>query len=157
MRTHSILNLRTAVIAFALAVALVSPALHAQRRPILSQVDIPFAFEVGSTHFAAGKYTLSNSTEHALDVQGAKRSAITMSWHEIGLRPSPTSKVVFYRYGNQYFLREVWTQGNADHLYCPESKAEREAGSSPKPYDRASLAARTHVEIAEIALPERPR
>ena len=92
-----------------------------------SGVDIPFAFTVGSTHFAPGRYILTHPWEHLLVVQGATRSAQTMSSYETNLTPSGTSKVVFHRYGNQYFLREVWTKGNVDHLYCPESKAEHEA------------------------------
>jgi hypothetical protein len=153
MRTHSILNIRTAVIASALAVALVSPALHAQGPSARSQVDVPFAFQVGSTHFAAGTYVLSDPQEHILDVQGPTRSALAMTWHGTSLTPSPTSKVIFDRYGNQYFLREVWIKGKVDHLLCAESKAEQEARRSQKPYDRASVPTHTRVEIALLQNP----
>jgi len=153
MHTHSILNIRTAVIASALAVALVSPALHAQGPSARSQVDVPFAFEVGSTHFAAGTYILSDPQEHVLDVQGATRSALAMTWHETNLTPAPASKVIFDRYGNQYFLREVWIKGKVEHFLCAESKAEKEVRRSQKPYDRASLATHTHVEIALLQSP----
>lgn len=153
MRTHSILNIRTALIASALAVALVSPTLHGQNASARSQMDVPFAFQVGSTHFAAGTYILSGPQEHILDVQGPTRSALTMSWYETSLTPAPASKVIFDRYGNQYFLREVWIKGKVDHLLCPESKAEHEARLPQKPYDRASLPTRTHVEIALLQGP----
>ncbi len=153
MRTHSILNIRTAVIASALAVALVSPALHAQNPSMRSQVHVPFAFEVGSTHFAAGTYILTDPREHILDVQGPTRSALTMSWNETSRTPAPTSEITFDRYGNQYFLREVWIKGKIDHLRCPESKAEQEARRHQKPYDRASLPTHTHVEIALLQSP----
>ena len=153
MRTHSILNIRTAVIASALAVALVSPALHAQGPSARSQVDVPFAFQVGSTHFAAGTYVLSDPQEHILDVQGPTRSALAMTWHGTSLTPSPTSKVIFDRYGNQYFLREVWIKGKVDHLLCAESKAEQEARRPQEASDRASLATDTHVEVALLQSP----
>jgi hypothetical protein len=154
MRTLSILNIRTAVIVSALAVALVSPALHAQNPFMQSQVDIPFAFEAGLAHFTAGKYILSAPREHILVVQGTTRSGLTMSSYETSLTPASESKVVFYRYGNQYFLREVWIKGKVDHLRCVESKAEEEARRPRRAYDHASLANRTYVEIALLQSPQ---
>ncbi len=153
MNTHSILNIRTAVIASALAVALVSPALHAQDPTRPSRVNVPFAFDAGSTHFAAGTYTLSNPEEHILSVQGRAHSALMLNWFETGTKPAAESKAVFDRYGNQYFLREVWTKGEVDHILCPESKAEREIRGHQRAEDRASLATPTHVEIALLQNP----
>jgi hypothetical protein len=153
MRTHSILNIRTAVIASALAVALISPALHAQDPSERSKVNVPFAFQSGSTHFAPGTYILSDPQEHVLAVQGATRSGLTMTWHKTDRSPATVSKVVFHRYGNQYFLREVWIQGKVDHLLCTESKAEQEARRPQEASDRASLATDTHVEVALLQSP----
>jgi hypothetical protein len=110
MLTLSKLNIRAAVAGVALAVALASPALHAQWVPERTQVIVPFAFEVGSTHFAPGTYILSNAGEHVVLVQNGKHSALTMSSPEMAPKPPATSKVVFHRYGNQYFLAEVWNR-----------------------------------------------
>ena len=148
MLTLSKLKLHTAVLVAALTMALVSPASRAQSSSMQNGVDIPFAFTVGSTHFAPGRYILTHPWEHLLVVQGATRSAQTMSSYEINLTPSGTSKVVFHRYGNQYFLREVWTKGNVDHLYCPESKAEHEAERTESGDERAATPTQNNVEIA---------
>jgi hypothetical protein len=153
MRTPSILNIRTAVIASTLAVALISPALHAQGPTARSRVDVPFAFQVGSTHFAAGTYILSDPQEYILDVQGDSRSALAMTSNETNVTPASKSKVVFDHYGNQYFLREVWISGKVDHLVCSESKAEHEARKAETGYDRASVAHHTNVEIALLQSP----
>jgi hypothetical protein len=148
MRIPSIFNRRAAVITSALAVALVAPALHAQDQITRSQITVPFAFEVGSARFSAGKYILDASREHILLVEGAKRSALAMTSYETSLNPASQSAVVFYRYGNQYSLREVWSRDDGDHLRCPESKAEQEIRRSYRAYARASLMTRTPAETA---------
>jgi hypothetical protein len=43
------------------------------------------------------------------------------------MKPSETTKVVFHRYGNQYFLREVWDANESSHLVNPETPAEAKA------------------------------
>ena len=37
-----------------------------------------------------------------------------------------TSKLVFHRYGSQYFLAQIWTAGNDRGQELPESGRERE-------------------------------
>jgi hypothetical protein len=41
--------------------------------------------------------------------------------------PATKGKAVFTHYGDQYFLRTVWVEGNASHLLCGTSKVERES------------------------------
>ena len=153
MLTLSKLKIHIAVFVAALTIALVSPALRAQSTSMQSGVDIPFAFTVGSTHFAPGRYILTHPWEHLLMVQGATRSAQAMSSYETSLTPSGTSKVIFHRYGNQYFLREVWTKGNVDHLCCPESKAEQEAERAESGDERAAVLTHNNVEFALLESP----
>jgi len=153
MSTLSKLNLRAAVAVAALAVALVSPALHAQWVPERTQVIVPFAFEVGSTHFAPGTYILSNAGEHVVLVQNGKHSALTMSSPEMAPKPPATSKVVFHRYGNQYFLREIWRTGDPDYLSCQESKDERSLRREMHQDNRASISPESNVEVALLQLP----
>ena len=96
MSTLSMLKIRASVFVSTLALALVSSALPAQMPAPRARVNVPFAFQVGSTHLAAGTYILSSSQDHLLYVQGGKRSAFVISlheWngttaHEIGLRRS---------------------------------------------------------------------
>ena len=76
-----------------------------------------------------------------------------MSWHETTQTPSRVSEVVFHRYGNQYFLSQVWMRGNPDYLSCPPSKAEREAKRSLRDNDRASMPTHSNVEVALMESP----
>jgi len=146
MSTFSNLKIRTAVLVAALSVAFVSPALHAQDPTTRSKVTVPFGFEVGSTHLAAGSYIVSNPQAPIL-------AALVMSSHETDPSPARTSKVVFDRIGDQYFLREVWSQGKAEHLLCPESKAEQSIQRMERNSDHASVANPTSVEIAMVQSP----
>jgi hypothetical protein len=34
--------------------------------------------------------------------------------------------LVFDRYGDKYFLRQIWTAGNTAGLECPKTRVERE-------------------------------
>jgi len=144
---------RASVYISSLALALVCSALPAQMLSSRAKVDVPFAFQVGSTHFAAGTYILSSPQEHVLYVQGGKRSAFSISSHEWSQTPARSSEVIFHRYGNQYFLNAVWMQGETDHLTCPPSKAEKEARRSLRNDERASVADPTNVEVALVESP----
>jgi len=35
--------------------------------------------------------------------------------------------LVFDRYGDKYFLRQIWTAGETGGLECPKSRAEKES------------------------------
>ena len=41
-----------------------------------------------------------------------------------GLRPAEKGKLIFTRYGNHYFLREVWAAGVSAHIVCRRTSAE---------------------------------
>jgi hypothetical protein len=148
MTTLSMSKIRAALVVAFLAVASGATALHAQDQTIRSQVKVPFAFEVGSVHFAPGTYLLSVPREHLLSVQGSSGTALAMDRRESSLSPATESKVVFYRYGDRFFLREVWMKGNTDHLRCPESKAEHTYREVEQAANRASIATPTSVELA---------
>jgi hypothetical protein len=45
------------------------------------------------------------------------------------------SKLVFHRYGSQYFLTQIWTAGNARGKELPESGREREVAMDYTPQD----------------------
>jgi len=154
MSTLTNLKVRTAVIVAALSIAFASSTLHAQMPTTQNKVTVPFGFEVGSTHFAPGTYMLSNPEELILAVHGTKRTVLVISSHEINPAPSRDSKVVFHRIGDQYFLREVWTEGKAEHLLCAESKAEQSIERMKRNSDRAAVANSTSVEVA---MEQRPR
>lgn len=153
MTTLLMSKIRAAVVVAALAVPSGSTALYAQYQNERIQVNIPFAFEVGSAHFAPGTYFLSEPEEYFLSVRGPSGTALVMNRREASLSPATEGKVVFYRYGDQYFLREVSVKGETDHLLCPESKAERRFRKLQQEANHAAIVTPSNVEIALLQNP----
>jgi hypothetical protein len=136
-----------------LAVPFGSAALYAQHQVKRIRVDVPFAFDFGSAHFAPGTYFLSNPQEHILSVRGSSGTALAMDWREATPSPVAEGKVVFYAYGDRYFLREVWVKGDTDHLRFLESKAERRIKKSQQEANHAAIVTPRNVEIALLQNP----
>lgn len=78
--------------------------------------DIPFDFSVCGEQLLAGKYIVrpaSDANPRVLLVSNYdNRSVIMACAHDVQMpKPTTTGKLIFNRYGNQYFLSEVWLQG----------------------------------------------
>jgi hypothetical protein len=153
MTTLLISKIRAAVVVASLAVSSGSAVLYAQHQIKRIQVDIPFAFDFGSTHLAPGTYFLSDPQEHILSVRGASGIALAMNWREASLSPVTEGKVVFSMVGGRYFLREVWVKGQTDHLRFPESKAELRVRKSQQEANHAAIVTPSTVEIALLQNP----
>ena len=126
MTFTSIRSFRALVIASALTIAAV-PVIHAQNAKEISVVNVPFAFEVGSSHFAAGHYTIADlQDDRLLQVRGAGDVSLTPSKPEVANAPSSNTRVVFHQYGGKYFLAEIRTAGTREYVQCIESGAEKQ-------------------------------
>ena len=80
--------------------------------------DIPFDFTVCAAQMPAGKYKLrpmSSTNPRVLTISGDdKRTAEIFCTHDVqGQKRADNGKLIFNRYGNQYFLSELWFQGEA--------------------------------------------
>jgi hypothetical protein len=125
----------------------VAPALHAQRQQMQVKVNVPFAFESGSQHYAAGVYTIGGQGEHMMSIQGVSTSGFVITRLAEDPQPAQKGKVIFHRYGNRYFLGEMWVAGKSGHLACIESKAESQLQIS------GNGTAPTGVELAVLETP----
>lgn len=91
--------------------------------------QIPFDFVVGNETLSAGRYSISSTMQDgsALLIQGvkAKAAAIRLT-DQIQTRSNKSNaRLVFHRYGQTYFLAEVWQSGNSTGRVLRASKAER--------------------------------
>src|ERR1700730_10481566 len=83
------------------------------------EADIPFQFHVGSTSLPAGKYTihqLENSDLTMMEISSAdgKVSALfDVEATETKSAPEK-SELIFHKYGDRYFLSEMFDEGNAN-------------------------------------------
>ena len=95
------------------------------------RAKIPFDFNVGEKKLPAGKYTFSRlsgfSDNKVISVSGADAGAhvfqSTFAAHV--LTPKDKSTLVFHKYGDQYFLEQIWSGGEQAGSRVPESRSER--------------------------------
>ncbi len=127
-------NLVNAMLTVGIALTAVVTA-NAQSKAI--KADVPFNFYVGPTVMPQGAYRVDDLNNGAvvsirsLDNDVAK--AIT-AMNVIGKSNEEAPRMVFYRYGNTYFLRQVWTGGSPNGQAIGSSKREKElARTSPAP------------------------
>ena len=112
-----------------LAILAVSSA-HAQSGKELT-ANIPFSFSVGSTTFPAGEYRVERLNPQADPAALAIKSADGRMKRVVLTAPvqaderQEMAKLVFTRYGDQYFLAQVWTAGAKAGLELPKSRSER--------------------------------
>jgi hypothetical protein len=111
----------------AFAALLAQPVAKAQSMETTVVANIPFAFQAGSSYLPAGEYKIELQGDHLLWVKGDSGSGVMLVMDEPARKPSADSAVVFHHYGNQYFLREVRTQGRERLLWSSETKAESRA------------------------------
>lgn len=114
-----------------LALIVVVPlALRAQQmshvRPLL-HVDIPFGFTAGGNHLPAGHYHVSHPADpNVLIIQNADNGARAVVFVHVSRTQAGATgtKLVFNRYGNQYFLSQAWTEADGEVHQTFRGKAE---------------------------------
>ena len=140
----------TLVVALATATAAANSTPQSATRVI---ADIPFEFSVGYKTMAAGEYRIQivNSANDAVLIQRAdgKSSALRLSEATSTRKNKSHVRLVFHRYGERYFLAEVWNGSDTGRalLKSQEEKAmERELASNATTSD----AAKASFEIVEV-------
>ncbi len=116
------------------------------------RVNVPFAFEADQQHFKPGIYIIQiNHAFHSMQIIGSSQAGQMMYVPDETFQPAAHGKVVFHRYGSEYFLREIWVADSRSHVHTLPSKAEKQL----------QLAANTALPRAnkgeELALTEMPR
>ena len=103
-----------------------------EQRPLV-KVNIPFTFTAGDQTLPAGEYVLSTvQPERTIRIAGVGTAASTIQTvsSSYALRPSQNSRLVFERYGDSYFLKEVWNAGSDQAHLLSRSKREAEMAKS---------------------------
>ena len=114
-----------------LAFALLIPASLLAQMPIkqlMFHVDIPFAFVAGGVHLPAGYYHVYHPGDpYVVVIEKDDGRARAMSYvHPSATDPSESStKLVFNKYGDQYFLAQVWHETDMQVHQCFKSQSEQ--------------------------------
>ena len=135
-----------------MALALVTAVASANGQSRTAKANVPFGFIVGDQNLPAGAYTVASVTAagDALRIlsDDSKNSALRVT-SALGGK-SDQAKLVFHRYGQRYFLAEVWTT-EADGRQLMKSRQER---AIQKELSSIALSkpASSAYEIVEIAV-----
>jgi len=104
-------TISTIALATLVAIASLTQA-HAQTNA--ARINVPFAFNSGTEHFAAGTYTVMTQGAYILalrnDAQRGTRLSMVEFWSDASSAHAPAS-LTFRKYGNTYFLAEYSTNG----------------------------------------------
>lgn len=121
-------------------------SLFAQTTPSqrLMTVNVPFAFGVEGHALPAGEYlVLTVTPERSIRIASldGKHSAIVNTLPNYAKEPSASSRLVFHKYADEYFLAQVWTVGqNLARNPLSSKKAMEIASSGGKPETRVVIA-----------------
>jgi hypothetical protein len=105
---------------------------HAQSLANRPRFNIPFDFAFGEKKLPAGKYAIGRALQNSDDIamsisdDNGRSKAIVLSNSITKLDGVKKNTLVFHRYGDQYFLVQVWAAGAATGREFPTSKLERE-------------------------------
>lgn len=92
--------------------------------------DIPFQFHAGDSDLPAGKYTiamLDNSNLSLMEIRsedGHTAALLRVEQEQAETVPAKT-ELIFTKYGDQYFLSELFDEGNEDGSKVGESNYEK--------------------------------
>ena len=94
--------------------------------------NIPFDFSVAGKKLPAGTYWVNRAQQSQGDTVVLIRSTdghsnITrLTIPVMAVKPMRIGSLVFHRYGDEYFLSEIWPAGSSTGRGLPKSRAERE-------------------------------
>ena len=98
------------------------------------KANVPFNFIVDKTQAPAGQYMIHNvgSSGTAMTIESQDRSLVKLVLPNAceSAQVQEKSKLVFHRYGDQYFLAQIWTAGNDRGRELPKTEQEREIAMS---------------------------
>jgi hypothetical protein len=119
------------------------------------RAQVPFDFSIGDKKLQAGQYTFSRlSADNRVILVSNVDDNTSMFQSTFGaqvLTPQNESKLVFHRYGDQYFLEQIWTAGEREGLQMRESRTERTIGQQFAQTQQSNLSGKlTKVDKVEI-------
>lgn len=148
MKNHAYIYIATLMIVGVLSV---NTQAQTSRNTQRLHVSIPFAFDAGNKILPAGDYrvqVVNPSSDHSvLQIASTDgKSSVMVKTTDIQGQSSEKAKLTFRRYGDQYFLAQVWMAAESPGFDTPSSKAEkslrRQLGTVAKNLEIVSVSAR---------------
>jgi hypothetical protein len=132
----------TRILSIGIALA-AAAAVHAQDKTVTA--NVPFSFYMGSSAMPQGSYRVAEFA-HGTMVSLRSADAIkSVTAHEVvGKKQAEPARLVFHRYGDSYFLAEIWTGDTA---------IGRELAASPREKEITQNGAKPTLAVIRLALP----
>jgi hypothetical protein len=113
-------------ILFVSAILVMAGAAQAQQTNVRAKV--PFDFVVGDRAYPAGEYNLKSMLANGVPIRvnnlEESASGIIMSQTCTTNEPADSTKLVFHRLGDHYFLYQIWQEGSSWGRQFGVSKVE---------------------------------
>jgi hypothetical protein len=96
------------------------------------RAEIPFDFMVGSKRLPKGEYLIESINDTgAISIRNAKKGkAVFFTAIKNKETEKPKSKLIFRRYGDQYFLARIWDGSDEMVWKIEKSKAEKKVAKA---------------------------
>lgn len=116
------------------AVLIAASAVPAQGQSLANRArfNVPFDFTFGEKQLPAGQYSVGRTLQSTDDItltiadRDGRAKAVQLSQAVVKMHINQRALLVFHRYGDQYFLSQVWQAGSSTGRQFPVSKKERE-------------------------------
>jgi hypothetical protein len=108
------------------------------------RANVPFDFTVGNKLLPAGTYTIKEQSDHVIVITNHDKPIAAISLVNGDSNQSPNGgKLMFHRYGSQYFLSEILCDRANMNLQVPTSNTEKRTA-----LQEAKLRARSETFVA---------
>jgi hypothetical protein len=126
MKKHAIRNFT--ILGLLLVMTTVSVRAQSKHSKVTT---IPFNFDVGQKTLPAGEYTIEPNRRDSDKVwlvqsRDGRTSALFMTMSVRANETQEKTTFVFHKYGDQYFLSQIWTPGANSGRELPMPRVERE-------------------------------
>jgi len=137
------------------ALAFVTAVVSANGQSRRAKANVPFEFIVGETTLPSGNYSVdsASSSGDCLKISNiaAKNTAMRLTMTVDG--KAGNAKLIFHRYGQRYFLAEVWSDGETHGRQLLKGRQERAIEKeSTRLASLSGPAARLTYETVAIAI-----
>ena len=125
MKTQVLSKVLTAGLAIVIGVA----CGFAESKSVVMKAKIPFAFSAGDVTFPAGEYTITKENARGtLLIRGSQENEVCLvqTYSGITYVPDGNGSLLFKRYGEKYFLSQVFPGFEGAGHKLPVSKMEKE-------------------------------
>lgn len=122
---------------------LAAPVVQAQSDSLVA--NIPFEFNVGKAVLPSGEYRVKPMNPSTLMIQSkdGRKAAIAMTIGVDSPKGLSAGKLVFNRYGAQYFLSKVWRPGISVGRELLKSRTETEVAKNASRPEATTVAVKT--------------